>query len=247
MDHSHQNSQRTMDIFDALVVDSVAESRGKLKQTAMAVSNFRRVNIAPDFKEALTRLNSIEPCDVIFINFRFGQSAIAKFIQDCKQTRKGKECAFILVLRAHDQDGDIIALNMISGADGFLFEPYSAEGLRESSEIAARVKLENEKAREIAAMQILVTDVVAAYTKLTLSKSLGRETNSITQRLRELNSQIKNLGPEAKQMYHEVLIELLCKSDAPRNVLYKGVSKRLKARLEEKLIEQLEAQYELKK
>ncbi len=124
----------TSDIYSILIIDSDGKSRSMLKDVALCLPCFKKVLFCSSLQEGLNFGNGFESIDVVTISHRFTIESVSDFIKEAKKTPKGKQWAFITVLKPSSKQNEIIADNMLNGVDGFLFEPYSADNLREMAE-----------------------------------------------------------------------------------------------------------------
>ena len=162
----------------ALIIDPSADRRARLKQAALAYADFSRVYSVPSLKEARAHLCSQPEYDLVFVSFAVGEDEALKFVIEGKKEESPRDAAFVLVLPPRSQNAETFADSLLEGADGFLLEPFSAEGLREMSDLAREVKREKELARERAALSIMIKNVRAISRKLLLAFACGAETDS---------------------------------------------------------------------
>lgn len=217
--------------YDLIIIDPDLGSRGQLKQAAHNDVAFGRVYPSGTLQEALERLNMHERCDIIFISFKFEQDNIIEFIAQAKQTPVGAECAYILVLRPKEQSSAIVAGNVMVGVDGFLFEPYSVDSIREMSVIAAKVKLENERKRERAALQLLLYDIVRQLDYIATAKHFETVFGRTMRELKQACSILTKLGPESLAMYYELCEEAFTNAQVPQLRKATTASKRVKKKV----------------
>jgi DNA-binding NarL/FixJ family response regulator len=231
--------------FDAILIDPDLNSRMRLKQATSSVHNFGQVGQVGELNEALQKLRGNDNCDVIFISYRFDPSEVINFIKLAKELPKGQDVAYIQVLKSNSGDSSTVAQNVIGGADGLLFEPYSVDYLLEITNLAARVKKERSGTREKAAIQVLVQDVVMQVDQLYFLKSSNMDTSRASKKLAETLSVLKSLSPESLQIYYDLAVSTFEAAPVAANVSkykkYGGVSERAKKRLEKKVQAELEA------
>lgn len=220
--------------YDAFIIDNDLVSRGKLKQAAHNVVSFGKVYPFNTMNDVLSRFELGEKCDVVFLSHRFGQKEIQNFIEAAKQKKAGSDCAYILVMDSAGQDSTAIAQSFLGGANGFLFEPYSVESLRQIAELAAKVKLDNSKAREGAALKLLVTDIVKELDRIALKKSLGEQYAKERKKIESIMQTIAGFDEGSQAQYFDTLIEATCNLPPPIVATYSGASKRVKERMETK-------------
>ncbi|MBN8549035.1 MAG: hypothetical protein J0M12_06950 [Deltaproteobacteria bacterium] len=230
--------------FDAILVDPDLNSRMRLKQATTAVPAFGTVQQTSTTNEALSRMGGGgEKCDVIFISYRIDQGEITNFIKKAKETKSGQDTAYVLVLK-NGADGASIAQNVIGGADGMLFEPYSVDYLYEITNLASRVKKERSTAREKAAISMLVQDLIAQVDQLAYLKSCSMDTSRAFKKMRDSSNFIQTLSPESLQVYYELAVNAFEAAPLPTDISkykkYGGVSDRIKKRMEKKVVAELE-------
>ncbi len=227
--------------YDTIIIDPDLDSRMRLKQAMSAVYNFGKTYQVINLDESLSRLKTgTETIDVIFVSYRFPQDEITKFIQQAKETKNGQDCAYVLVLKSKDQDSSTVAQNVMIGADGFLFEPYSVDVLLEMTQLAARVKVERSGAREKAAINMLVQDVIGQIDQVSYIKSCKIDIGGSMKKLRDLCSFFQSLGPEKVSLYYDSALKSFEEAPVPKNVFqhkkYSGVSSRIKKKMEDKIL-----------
>ena len=230
--------------FDAILIDPDLNSRMRLKQATTAVPAFGAVQQTSTVNEALSRMGSSnEKCDVIFLSYRIDSAEITTFIKKAKETKSGQDSAYVLVLKG-GADGASIAQNVIGGADGMLFEPYSVDYLYEITNLASRVKKERSSAREKAAIAMMVQDFIAQVDQLAYLKSCSMDTARCFKKLKESSNFIRTLSPESLQVYYELAVNGFEAAPIPTDVSkykkYGGVSDRIKKRMEKKVVAELE-------
>lgn len=231
------------DRYNILIVDSDSLSRGKLKQVALALTSFNKVTAVASLAEGLSKTETPEQIDIVVISNRFGEEDLSRFVQEAKKTRRGKEWAYMLVLQSVEQQNQVIAGGVLNGIDGFLFEPYSAENMREMAEITAHVKLRNEASRKKAAMAMILKEILGHLDAVAFFRSCRRESAVATRKFRESCAALKSMKDENYEAYVETAIEIFGSANLPASKAYSGVSQRVREKLEAKDIEDLERRY----
>ncbi|MCB0324859.1 MAG: hypothetical protein KDD69_14850 [Bdellovibrionales bacterium] len=231
------------DRFNILIIDPDSGSRGNLKQAALALTQFHKVYATATLKEAIGKTDAPESIDVLFISYRFDAEDIAAFIDQAKQTKRGKDWAYCAVLKASEQKNDVIAGSVIGGIDGFLFEPFSADNLREIAEVTAKVKLQNELKRKQAAMQVLLKEISAHLDAVAFYKKRGRDPRAAMRKLAEAASSLEKFKGNTFAAYVEAATEYFGNVPPPISE-YTGASQRVRARMEERMLRELEDQYQ---
>jgi DNA-binding NtrC family response regulator len=230
--------------YDAILVDPDLNSRMRLKQATTAVTQFGAVQQVGTLQEATAKIQSSRQCDVIFLSYRFQPGEISEFIKKAKETKEGQDAAYVLVMKSNSGDGATIAQNVLGGADGMLFEPYSVDYLYEITNLAAKVRKERSGTREKAALQMLANDMVSQVDQLAYLKSCEMETVRQFKKLAESCAFVKGLSPESLQTYFDMVVNAFENAPLPTNVSkykkYGGVSNRIKKRMEKKVVAELE-------
>ena len=232
------------DRFNILIIDPDSQSRGNLKQAALALPSFKKVYVCSFLREGIDKADGTEPIDVVFVSYRFPQEEVEEFVAEAKKLSRGKDWAYVAVLKAKEQKNDVIANSVIGGLNGFLFEPFSADNLREIAEITAKVKLEAESRRRQAAILVLLKEVSGHLDAVAFYKKRGTETPIANRKLAESSQNLKKFKGEMFGDYVETLIDYFSTIQPPPSLNYNGVSERVRKRMEEKMLKELEAQYE---
>ena len=226
--------------YNALVVDPDTGTRLRLKQAAISVYHFGEVHLCPDLDNALARLEGGKQSDVVFISERFPKDQIPPFIKQAKGTAGGNDAAYVLVLTKSEDDSARVASGVMLGADGVLMEPYSVDSLVEITKLSARVKRENARTREKAAISFLVKDIIKQIDRLAYMKVCEMDVGRSLKQFREMCSVFENFDDNSRQMYFEIMLELFDNLPPPKYPVrqYKGASLRVKKMMEKKLLEQ---------
>lgn len=233
----------TDDRFNVLIIDPDSASRGKLKQVALALTTFKKVHTISNLREGLAMTSPHESIDIVCLSYRFEEKDIGKFIETAKATEGGKEWAYMAVLKSAEQKNQVVANGVITGIDGFLFEPYSADNMREMAEITAKVKHRNAMNRKKAAMKMILKEVIEHIDAVSFYKSKGKDPITAKKRLAESCQSLRKFRGEVFDVYVEMAIELFGAAQPPAVASYSGVSKRIKDRLETKMLKDLEERY----
>lgn len=239
----------SLEKFNAIVADPDIDTRMRLKQATTAVVQFEEVSQANSLKEVLVKLGAGGKWDVVFVSQRFGEEEIKTLVTEAKQTKGGQDSAYVLVLKSGNQDKATMGAQMLSGADGFLFEPYSVDQLVEITELSARVKKEREEIRQKIGFTLLITDFMTQLDTCAYLKSLDYGLSRSLEKLREMGHQLHTIPESKKQALHEVIVKLFSEAAPPKAMFqgkaYSGASERVKKKLADKILleaEKLKAQ-----
>ena len=231
--------------LQAMIVDSILDSRMKLKQATTSCNLFSTVTQIGSLSDAQAKLSlGGDHWDVVFVSCHFDESEALSFVAQAKENQAGQDAAYILVLQAKEEGTAGLAQRLLQGVDGFLYEPYSINSLTEITQLAARVRKERREAREKIAMTLLVTDVMNQLDMVSYIKSAGYETTRSVQKFRELCAGFKNFSAESVNVLMEIMIRLFSQAPPPKKVMqvkqYKGASQRVRQNMEKKIIEEVQ-------
>ncbi len=231
------------DRYNILIIDPDPKSRSMLKDTAMALPSFKKVLFCNSLEDAINFGDGSDAIDVVTVSYRFSGEDVSDFITKVKKTPRGKEWAFINVMKTKHQENEIVAESMLNGLDGFLFEPYSADNLREMAEVTAKIKLRNELARKKGALELFLQEVSKHLDAVALYASQKRVSVIAKNKLTTSCSKLRRFKSEDKELYTEVLTNIF--SSAPPSLVnqYQGASKRVRERMKMKLMTELENEY----
>lgn len=231
--------------YNALIVDNEMSTKMRLKQATASVVQFGKVQLLGSTSEALSKVqSSVSPIDIMFISHGFDQEDVIDLIKDCKEAQAAQDCAFILVLQTSEQDSTNVAQKVMIGADGLLFEPYSVDQLVEITELAAKVKADRSKGREEAAIRFLLQDIMRQIDLIAYLRSCGYDVGRGLRKFKQMCGVLDTLSPQSREIYYRVAADMFEKAPFPKNIYeksYAGASKRVKERMEKKLLAEIEA------
>lgn len=226
------------------IVDSDAEKKMRLKAAATPVALFHRIVLFHNLQEALNKIEVDGDCDIVFLSSRFEEKEISDFIAEVKHSPNGSDATFVLVLGLAGTQNQKLPEYMLLGIDGFLFEPYSVEGLTDTANLALKLRKERQGSRERLAIAVLVKDIMKQVDAIALTKRLGLGSSKLSARLEALGAAIRKLPDETIYPYLNLLVEEMIASPLPEKMSqfesYKGASTRVKKVIEKKILEELE-------
>lgn len=233
----------SLEKFNAIVADPDIQTRMRLKQATSAVPQFGEVAQANSLKEVLTKLASGR-WDVVFVSQRFGEDEIKSLVVQAKETKGGQDSAYVLVLKSAGQEKSSMGAQMLSGADGFLFEPYSVDQLVEITHLSARVRKEREETRQKIGYTLLITDFMTQLDTCAYLRSLDYELSRSLEKLREMAHQLHIIPENKRDALFEVMIKLFSEAAPPKAMFqgkqYSGASERVKKKLADKIVMEAE-------
>lgn len=230
--------------YNAIVIDPDTQARMRLKTATASVPFFGEVRLQSSLDETLRMLNSAAHQDVVFIANRFEQKDITRFVKGGKETQGGQDSAYVIVLSTKDQESTAVASNVLGGADGLLFEPYSVDQLVEITELAARIKAERSQEREAAALKFLMQDIVKQIDRVAYIKSCGFDVGRNLKLLKDMCGVFETLDEATMALYYEIAAIAFESAPVPNypKKNYKGVSERVRKKMEQKIVAELEAE-----
>ena len=239
--------EKSLERFNALIIDNDLDARMRLRQATTAVSDFREVHQVSTLREGMTMLERFEHCDVVFISDVFPSDQAGHFIEKSKQEKHSQDAAFIQVLKRQKDGANELAQQMMQGFDGFLFEPYSVNQLVEITKLAAVVKKERSETRAKTALSLMLGDVTSQLDIVAMLKSMGSDVGRAMKRLTELGQALKSVGSSCLGLYHELAVKVFGEAKPPSQLdstrRYGGVSSRVRKRMGDKLAEKMEEKH----
>ena len=226
--------------FNAVIGDPDLLSRMRLKQATGALNEFGVVQPLSNLEEILHVLGADEGdrTDVVFASHTFSSQELMRFVESAKQTKFGRDAAYVLLLKNKEQAGAVGQMVM-KGFDGFLCEPYSIDQLVEITQLAARIRAERESVREKFAMTLMEKDIMSQLDIIATIKALGFGNAKTLDRLKELAQSVSQLPSESLPMYYDVAMKLFPEAAPPpkpeKIKSYKGVSSRVRDRMGKKI------------
>jgi response regulator RpfG family c-di-GMP phosphodiesterase len=235
--------QRSLGVY---IVDSDVEKKLRLKQATTPVTLFKQTLLFNNLEEVIQKMQVDDGCDIIFISTRFPESDVASFVSRVKQSKSGQDSTFVMVLGAKESQSPKLPEYMLLGIDGFLFEPYSVDGLTETANLAIKIKRERKDAREKLAITVMVKDMIKQIDGIAITKKFGLGSSKLAARLESLSGSIRRLSEDSLGSYYHVLVDEMMKAPIPEKLAqmesYKGASSRVKKTLEKKIIDELESE-----
>lgn len=222
-----QKGSRIMQL-SALIVDFNPMSRSFLWQVTVEGVYFRRVKAYSHTQDALEHLRSGVKYDVLLITSQIPQEETKSFIQKAKESEGGKEAAYIVVVKMPDQTTENVASGMLGGTDGFLFEPFSVESLKQVATIAERVRKKFEDERQRAAYRLIATDVMRSLDEFAVATITNENIPGARKQMQQSVRSIKKMTSEQYGMYVDIMSSVF-ETARPRAPLgYKGASQRVR-------------------
>jgi CheY-like chemotaxis protein len=229
--------------YDIIILDPDAESRMRLRQVTAATGNFGETIMLVDTNDALSKIGMKKQMDIVFISHALPKEEFASFVANAKKLAAGQDCAYVAMMRSENQEPAKIAMLLAQGADGFLVEPYSVDGLSEITNLATRIKRERAGQREELSMRMVLKEVAHLVNMIAVLQALNHPARSQQKKLREMMSTFDNMDEEKRSRYLPLMMESFESAPLPKNIgpktKYGGASDRIKKKMAEKIVAEL--------
>jgi DNA-binding NtrC family response regulator len=191
--------------LSGLVIEAESERRARCSQAARENNSFKRISAISNPREFSVRISQGQVYDVVFI----GCSVRVEHINDVVRVAKAhsEDCTCILVAGAHQQDALTLASTIMGGVDGFLYEPFSVDGLNQVAKIAQELKRVNNERRIKASIQLIIGEMLDTVDDLSFGKLAARRNSDSSGILGKLISTIQQFGNDSMPFYYEELVE----------------------------------------
>ena len=231
----------------AFIIDSDSTSRLMLRQVMTTIPDFKMVLQFSSPTEALNSLSASSAVDVAFISYSLGKQIVKNFIDQAKNSPAGQDTAYVIILQNQAEGKALLAEIMMNGGDGILCKPFSVEQLREITHLSLRVKKERFENREKAALSLLVPEIAKQLDLVCSIKLSGIQPESSFRVLKEQSQKIIQRGEASFEIYSSILKAHMKSATPPPPIaqkfkVYTGASRRLKAKMEKKMVEKLSDQ-----
>jgi len=241
--------------FNALIISSDTGRRGRLK---LAVHHdqffgrpaFKKVHTAISLQEGIKALCSNQTYEIVLVTDCFSPDAIEEFLKHLSEMTEQK-VGVVLVRKGSNEDGLSIAESLMNGVDGFLYEPFSVDMLREISKIAEKVRKENSDKKISAATDLVVDSMSAMIDKKAAEMSAGKPRRPYPKRLLIAAKLFRGLSETGILSFYHTLFSVTEKSKPFEKELddsgdYQGASEIIRKKYNKKKEEELEEEKEEK-
>lgn len=230
-------SNSTRKVVSALIVNQFMESRIRLQQTLERLSDISyTTQSVHSLDEALALLIGGNRFNLYFISGEFDANDIVSFLDRLRRIDRSGSSANILLLSHGSTNSDLVAQHMLCGMHGFLCEPYSEEGLRDSIRLARSVALQQSGDRLRAAAGLMLYDIMDEHES---SKGAQVKGKDLWTRVKETCDTYKQLTGES--VTNAVIQPMKSSNMETRSTTYRGVSKRVRDLFRKKFRERLKA------
>lgn len=204
-----------MNFFELLgiVIETDSEKRSRCAEAARANNAFKKISAIAHPREFESRIGEGQVFDVVFIGCSVRPGIVNEVIRVAKN--HSEDCACILVSSGHEQDLVLLAPTILGGIDGFLYEPFSVDGLAQVAEVAQELKRVNQERRIKGSIRLLMPDIFNNIDDVAAGRAAGRPTPNSLGTLLKSRETIEQLGPDALSFYFHELIERAMERMAP--------------------------------
>lgn len=205
-------------MFQALLVAPDSVTRLSLRTLGSHLPEFRTITVVRTFEEAIQELSGNNTYDIIFLSYSLGRANIPLFIEHAKQTAAGRQCAYVLIMREHEQQTGAVVDTMIAGIHAFLFAPFSADTVQEISSLAGRVSLATSKTRIKAATSMMIANLVEEAAGPSAPPQGNAKRKKLVDRIRDSSERFQELTGIPALPYYDKIAEALAKMSPSRRV-----------------------------
>ncbi len=228
----------------ALIIDPEGDSRARIRHALIETDRFGDIDTGALDDETVRKIAFGHERDVVLISQALPAEEVVNFIKRAKETHAGRDATFILVIGASAETSAAVGLNYTLGVDGFLLHPYSPDRMREIVELSFKVKAERAEMRNRVGLTLLVADLVDQINLVAFLKKQGYDVSASLRKLQSLCRSLAELDSMALETYFDVILALFPESPFPAHFHgseeYRGLSDRVRRRMERKLVNELE-------
>lgn len=217
--------------FNSILVDSNEKARMLLKTAAQAIPEFGEVIGTTTTKNALSTIRSRENIDIVFVSSKLEQEDVADFVKEARKVVEGT--AFVSVIKGEGVTEALLAAQLAAGINGFLYEPFSTDRLREAMRLAVSLKTESTAASIKKALALVVYGLARSEKDTAEGKKQSRSEKAQYENLLDTCRNLKELTTYSGMSYEAMISDFFL--DLSTNALqgsYSGPSRRLQAQFE---------------
>ena len=228
--------------YTVLMVDPEADNQNKFKTVAKEVYCFEKIIGCGVLDDALGYALSAERAGVIVVSYRFRDDARKNFINRLRQTEKGQDWVVVALLKPSGDTADTINYVIGMGMNGFVFEPYSVDNLKDLEPLAKKLKLDNQQIRLRYSLEILFMDIAKHLDAVAFLTSSGKNPSIANTKLNESCAGLQNFRSQLSAGFFDVAARTFAGA-TPFGGAYSGPSRRVAERLKERAIAEIERKY----
>lgn len=228
-------------LYDIVVIDESNDRRMRLKAATSSAGIFGDVTLCRDFRVGLDKLKEGRDRVIVFVASGVSETSITTFTKKAKETAKGRDSAYILILDSSSSSNAAIAGSVLEGVDGVLLEPFSVESLLETTKVASTIYLQRRREREESAISCIIQNVLKNVDDVSSLKARGLSPGEKMRELKDSKEIIHSISNGLKQFYYSQIIEQSQLAQVPAELKAFWNNQ---ATQEEKALERLKAKLE---
>jgi hypothetical protein len=218
--------------LNAMIIDT---DQARCRRLVSAMKSEELITPFPvkSFDEAYSHLqHDYRIYRLIFIAPDMDRDELKPFLSTAKNSPASSVCAFISVMSSAQTDTGTVTRQLLSGIDGVLQEPYSADGFRTVVEIARKMIQRDTEDRARKAMETALVDMLSQVdTKKEQTPKANPRIQNLHTILDEVHEMDEELFAETLLLFFEKLDKKTGQELKTKIRGYSGASKRVKAKI----------------
>ena len=202
-----------------LVIDSDLNARTRMKSLLGMVVDPKGLGFANSTRAALAKLETGGSWNCVFLASDIGEGNIHEFIDKALMLPAAMNCYFMLIVKSQHQDSTFVAAQFVKGVNGFLFEPYSVDGLTELLDSAVNSQALSDENRARSSISFLVKDVIHSIDRVAYNEALGRSSAIPMKDFRVTSNTLAELGANDLDEYFSILLQRFGSTGPPAEIL----------------------------
>lgn len=236
--------------MDALLSNStflsLDMSAARFERLKAAVRDYDRsatIHCAGSMKDAFTILHE-KKFAVILVTPDFEEYEIENFIRQATDTPGGEDAAIILLISAKDsyEIEEQMSIGLLIGANGFLMEPFSVDGVRDTIALAQSVQTDRLSKRQKQGIKLCLGPARRLIDRTATLLRMNDSYRPVQTEVENTSKSIERCVEENSDLYFRVLVGSfirLCKErDKSKIESYSGSSPRVRKMVAQKLLDE---------
>jgi hypothetical protein len=125
-----------------LIIDHDRQRAQVLMDAVQSYRSDTRFTLKPDLDQAHHTFYEQE-YSIVVLRPEISERDLKDFVAFSRKTEGGKDSAYVLLVEKEGQNQEAIALGMLAEVNGFLFSPFSVQGVKETFDLARKLKIES--------------------------------------------------------------------------------------------------------
>lgn len=125
-----------------LIIDEDRERAQVLMDAVQSYRSDTRFTLKSDLNEAHKSLHEAEH-SIVVLRPEISEEDMRDFVAFSRKSEGGKDSAYILLVDKEGQNQEMVALGMLAEVNGFLFSPFSAQGVKDTFDLARKLKIQS--------------------------------------------------------------------------------------------------------